>query len=342
MTNTIQRKSEEMEVLITGGTGFIGNFLIRELKNQGYNLTCLVRKNSNINELKKLDINFVYGDIQNKESLHEAVAGKDVIYHLVGIGSLSANSEEEFKKFHDTNVSGTRNILDVVVSINPNISKIIYLSSTAAVGLQKGIVTEKTICNPISPYQRSKYDSERLILDYYEQYKLPITVLRPCMVYGPGNQKSEILHMCKFIKKGIYPLFNDGNNSVPLVHVSDLVQGIILASKNGRDGEIYFMTNDEISTMNKLIDTISKAMDKKVFKIIIPKKFAKSCTYILENVASILKFKPIITRERIDSMTENRVFSVNKAKKELGYKPNINVDDGLKETVEWYQHHGYL
>jgi len=331
-----------MKILVTGATGFIGSHLVKELKNQGHEITCLVRKTSNINKFKELNVDFAYGDIQDKKSLEGAVEEKEVIYHLIGIGSLSANTEEEFKKFYDINVLGTKNLLNAVLSKNLGIKKVIYLSSTAAVGLQNGIVNEETACHPVTPYQKSKYESEKLILDYYERYGLPITIIRPCMVYGPGSLHSEILHMCKFIKKGIFPLFNNGNNSVPLVYVADLVQGIALAAEKARGGEIYFITNDKVSTMNQIIDAISQTMGVRVFRIKIPKKLAKFCAYMLENIALMLKFKPIITRERIESMSTNRVFSVEKAKKELGYKPKVTMEEGVKETVGWYKENDIL
>lgn len=332
-----------MKVLVTGATGFIGSHLVKELKNQEHEVTCFVRKASNIDKFKKLNVDFAYGDIQDKKSLEEVVEGKEVIYHLIGIGSLSANSKEEFKKFYDINVLGTKNLLNAVLSKNPSIKKVIYLSSTAAVGLQNGIiVNEETVCNPVTPYQKSKYESEKSILDYYEKYGLPITIIRPCMVYGPGNPYSEILHMCKFIKKGIFPLFNDGNNSVPLVYVADLVQGIVLAAEKGRCGEIYFITNDNISSMDQIVDAISQTMGVKVFRIRIPKRLAKFCAYILENIALMFRFKPIITRERIESMTTDRIFSIEKAKKEFGYIPKINLKNGIKKTIDWYKEKGYL
>lgn len=331
-----------MKVLVTGATGFIGSHLVKRLVDDGHYVRCLVRKTSNVDELKELNINFAYGDIQEKKSLEEAVEGKEIIYHLIGIGSLSANSEEEFKQFYEINVLGIKNLLDALLSKNPNIKKVIYLSSTAAVGLQNGIINEETPCIPVTPYQKSKYESEKLILDYYEKHGLPITIIRPCMVYGPGSLHSEILRMCKFIERGVFPLFNNGNNSVPLVYVTDLVQGITLAAEKTKGGKIYFMTNDKISTMNQIIDVISQTMGVRVFRIKIPKRFAKFCAYILENIALMFKFKPIITRERINSMTTNRGFSIEKAKKELGYNPNVPMEEGIKETVRWYKEKGLL
>jgi nucleoside-diphosphate-sugar epimerase len=331
-----------MDILVTGASGFVGAYLVRKLKRQDHEVTCLVRKTSNISELTQAGVKFAYGDILNETSLNEAVANKDVIYHLVGRGSLSANSEKDFQEFYNVNVGGTKNLLNAIHNNNPHIKKIIYTSSTAAVGLLKGVVNETTVSNAQSPYQRSKRASEELVLSYHKEHGLPVTIIRPSMVYGPRGVHSEILRMCHFIKKGFFPLFNDGNNFVPLVHVEDLVDGLVLASEKGRNGSIYFILNDETTTMNQLIDAISLAMGITPFKVHIPKGFAKTCAFLLENLASALKFRPIITSERIDSMTENRVFSVEKAKKELGFEQRIRMADGIRKTVEWYRENNYI
>jgi len=328
--------------LVTGASGFVGAHLVRFLRQQGQDVTCLVRKTSKLDELKQAGITFIYGDILNERSLREAVENKDVIYHLVGRGSLSANSEKDFHEFYEVNVQGTKNLLEATLHNNPHVKKVIYTSSTAAVGLLKGVVNEDTVNNARSPYQRSKWASEQLILSYHKEHGLPVTIVRPSMVYGPGAVHSEILRMCGFIKRGFFPLFNDGNNSVPIVHVSDLVEGLVLASEKGHNGSIYFILNDEMTTMNKLIDFISLAMGTNPYKVHIPKVFAKTCAILLENLASALRFKPIITSERVDSMTEDRIFSIEKAKRDLTFKQKVKLEDGIRETVEWYQVHGYV
>lgn len=331
-----------MRILITGATGFVGGYLVKELAAQGHEITCLVRKTSNVGKLKNFDVNFIYGDILNKPSLETAVENTDLIYHLVGVGSLSANTEDEFKKFYNINYGGTKNLLDSVVSKNMNVEKIICVSSTAAVGLHDGMIDESATCNPITPYQKSKYESEKLILTYCDRFGLPITIIRPCMVYGIGDLNSEILKMCKFIKRGIFPLFNDGNNAVPLIYVTDLIQGILLSATKGRDGEVYFITNEKISTMNEIIDAISKSMNSNVCRLKISKKIAGSSACIIEKSAIILNVRPIITRDRIYSMTSNRIFSIEKAKKDLGYSPKVSLKEGITKTIAWYKKNNIL
>jgi nucleoside-diphosphate-sugar epimerase len=331
-----------LRILITGSTGFIGEYLTKELASQEHEIFCLVRSTSKIDKIKDLNISIIYGDILNRKSLETAVEDVDIIYHLVGVGSLSANSEEEFNKFYNINFTGTQNLLESVMAKNVNVKKIICISSTAAVGLRDGIINESTTCTPKTPYQKSKYEGEKMILDYYETQGLPVTIIRPCMVYGEGDLRSEILKMCKFIKMGFFPLFNDGNNAVPLIYITDLIQGILLSAEKGRDGEIYFITNEKISTMNEIIDAISNNMNSRVSRLRIPKRIAKICAYIIEEIALIFKIRPIITRDRIDSMTASRIFSIDKAKTDLDYSPRVSLEEGIANTIMWYKNNNII
>ena len=155
-----------MKALVTGATGFVGNYLIEELLKHNYKITCLVRKETKLHNQNK--INLVLGNITNKESVDEAVKGKDIVFHLVGIGNISALSRDSYEKFREVNVEGTRNVLDACKKYK--VKKIIYLSSTAAMGLiKKSVINENDICNPKTPYQKSKYESEQLIKGYIQR-----------------------------------------------------------------------------------------------------------------------------------------------------------------------------
>ena len=329
-----------MNVLITGASGFVGKELAAALTKEN-KVTCMVRITSRISFLKKLGVKVVFGDVSDKDSLKEAVKDKDIIFHLVGIGSLSANSEEEFKRFFRVNVDGTKNLLDSILEHNKGVKKIIYLSSTAAVGLKKEPVDEETACEPKTPYQKSKYKSEELVQDYFRRYNLPISIIRPSMIYGPGGNNSEILRICRFVKKGIFPLFNRGDNAVPLVYITDFVRAVILVARKGKNGEVYFATNEEVYTMSQIVDSVAKALGKKAVKIMVPKAISLPGAFMLEKIALAFGLKPIITRERIDSMTTNRIFRVGKLKR-LGYEQEISLDEGIKKTVEWAENERIL
>jgi nucleoside-diphosphate-sugar epimerase len=146
-----------------------------------------VRKNSNVGELKQLGVELAHGDILAGASLDGNVEGIDIVYHLAAMGHVSAVSKQAFELFRKVNVEGTRNL--VKACSRHRISKFIHVSSTAAMGLIKApIVDETTECRPATPYQKSKRESEQVVLEYWKKEGFPAVIVRPCMVYGPGGK----------------------------------------------------------------------------------------------------------------------------------------------------------
>ena len=331
-----------MKVLITGATGFIGEFLVEELVRSDYVVTCLVRDIKRGEFLNRLGAKLIEGDINDKVKLQESVKNQDIIFHLAAETDISRISKSTYNRFCSVNVKGTENLLECCKG--KKVKKIVHFSSIAVMGLIKDKISdENTECHPVNPYQLSKWEAERLVLDYYKKYNLPVVMVRPTMVYGPSDKDhSEILRMTKFIKKGIFPLVGSGNNSIPIVHVRDLVDGAILAGKYGRPGQIYIITNENKSSFNEIIHTISCEIGKNVLIIRIPKLLAQSVIFPIELLARLFNLKFPFTLKRIESMTSDRVFSVEKAKNELGYRQKIDLKDGFKEMIDWYKINGYL
>jgi len=168
----------EKKTLVTGGTGFIGSHLVEELINRGENVKCIVREDyfkDRISSLKALGVEIVYGDILNKESIKNAMNNVETVYHLAAIARPMSILEEEYFK---VNVTGTRNILDVCN--DAEIKKIVYTSSISAVGPTRdgNPIDENTLCVPIDTYGRSKLESENVVREFFEKYKIPIVVVR--------------------------------------------------------------------------------------------------------------------------------------------------------------------
>ncbi|MBI2508163.1 NAD(P)-dependent oxidoreductase [Candidatus Woesearchaeota archaeon] len=322
-----------MKTLVTGATGFVGNYLIEELLKHNYKVTCLVRKEIKLNNQDK--VNLVISDITNKRGVDEAVKGKDIVFHLVGIGNISALSRNSYEKFREINVEGTRNVLDACEKYK--VKKIVYLSSTAAMGLiKKPIINENDICNPKTPYQKSKYESEQLIKEYIQRYNLPVIILRPTMIYGPRMKHGQILKIYKIMKRGFFPFVDGGNATIPAVHVKDVVNAIVAAAKNGRVGETYILAGDDNKNLREIVSIIQIKGNLKVVKINLPKSFLKIPVFILQNLSLIININPPMTLQRLNSFTFNRVFDISKAKKELKWEPKIGIEQGLEETVNYF------
>lgn len=329
-----------MKVLVTGGTGFVGKHLVRSLIENGAFVRMLVRKTSDIEEFKKSDVEFVQGDITERDSLHGIARDMDIVYHLAAMGHVSAISEAAYQKSWNINVKGTQNLAEECCQ--NNIGKFIHFSSTAAMGLiKKPLVDETEPCQSATPYQRSKHESEEVVKRYWQEKGLPAVILRPCMIYGIGGG-GEFLKFCRLIKKGFFPKIGRGRNLTPIVHVSDVVQAAMQAKEKGQPGETYLIASNTSYEMDEIRRLIAKYLGNARPSPYVPYTVAIIGAYCLETLAKLFKCTPIVTSRNIESTVTDRVFSISKAKDELGYLPKVDLEYGIKETVAWYKDKEYL
>ncbi|MDY6856981.1 MAG: NAD-dependent epimerase/dehydratase family protein [Thermodesulfobacteriota bacterium] len=325
-----------MKTLVTGGTGFIGNHLIKALVEQGRDVRCLVRETSNTKFLEELKVDLVYGDIGKKDSLKDAVKGVSIVYHLAG-EVYSKRSDDFFK----VNVNGTKNLIEVCIC--EKIQKFIYFSSIAAVGPNPHrdiVLNEQSPCKPISPYGKSKYETEKmLILRYHKVNNLPIVIIRLPVVYGPGiSPLSRVSLMLKMALSGKIRMVGDGNNTICLCNIENLIQGVLLAERNSKaKGEIYFLADKKPYTINNIIQKVAQKEGVEFSQSRIPVFLAKTVVRIVTISARVfglsLPFHPHI----IEEITHNWVNSISKAENELGYCPKVGLEDSLEATIDWFK-----
>lgn len=329
-----------MKVLVTGGTGFVGRHLIRVLIQKGASVRILVRKSRNTDEFRNCAVEFVHGDVTNRDSLNGIAKDTDIVFHLAAMGHVSAVTEAAYKTFFDINVRGTQNLVEECC--RRKVKKFIHFSSTAAMGLiNQPLVDETVLCQPTTPYQRSKFESEKIIAYKFKELGFPGLVLRPCMIYGPGGT-GEFLKFCWLIKKGFFPKIGRGKNLTPMVHVNDVVQASILTAKKGKSGETYLIASSRSFEMDEIRSLIAKHLGVNIPYIYVPYLFASIGAYILETAAKLFNFIPVVTSKNIKSTVIDRTFSIEKATKELGYIPETDLGHGIEETIAWYRAGGFL
>ena len=329
-----------MKVLVTGGTGFVGRYLVRSLIEKGALVRMLIRKDGSNEEFKKAGVELVHGDITEKNSLHGITKGINIIYHLAAMGHVSAMSKAAYLSFFNVNVNGTKYLAEDCC--NNKVEKFIHFSSTAAMGLiKKPLVDETVHCQPSTPYQRSKYESEKIVLEYWKDIGLPVVILRPCMIYGIGGT-GEFLKMCRLIKKGLFPKIGRGKNLTPIVHVKDVVRAAILAGDKGRSGETYLITSRNSYELDEIRRLIVKYLNVDKTYPYVPYNVAIIGAYLLETMAKIFKFPPVVTSKNIESTVTDRVFNIEKATEVLSYVPEVDLEYGIKEAIKWYKNNRYL
>jgi nucleoside-diphosphate-sugar epimerase len=323
-----------MKTLVTGSTGFIGKHLVKALHDRGRQIKCLVRKTSRVNFLEQLGVELAYGDMNDIISLNKALQDVDIIYHAAG--EVFATKEENY---YQVNVAGLKNLLEACS--HASVKKLIHFSSSSATGPnpQKNVsVTEYSPCHPITPYGISKLDGEKIIQQLSEQYHLPIIIIRPPLVYGPGvSQSSRVLMFLKLIHQGLFRTIGDGHNLVSLCYIDNLINGLLLAEAEKKaEGQIYFIADSRPYTVNEIAATIAQEQGKPIPTSHIPLWAASPLSMGLGILSRLFGFNSPLTRNTVQELKNSWFVDITKAQRDLGYQPRVELRDGVRKTVEWF------
>ncbi len=328
-----------MNYLITGATGFLGPYLVRRLLSEGHVCRCLVRATTDPNRLQQAGVEPITGDITQPDTLKGIADGMDVLIHMATLGHMSNFSLTE-NMFETINVHGTRNIMEE--ALNAGVRKIIHCSSVAAMGICDEIpATEKTPCRPHHPYGRSKLKAEQEVLRLTAQKGLPAAIIRFSMIYGPGDPR-DMLKLVRLTNKGLFPKIGNRPKLTPLIHAEDAVAGLMAAVEKARNGEIYLITNACSEPFDEIRNILQEALGVKRRTLFVPEWAALAAASWIEKGFSLVGKTPPVSRKNIESTLADRVFSIEKAVRELGFHPRIDPKQGLTETVNWYRENGWI
>ena len=327
-----------MKVLVTGATGFIGGHIIPKLLQKEYQIVFLARDKQRAEVLRKSfpRISYVLGDTTRPETLQDLPSDVDYIIHMAAMGHVSATSQEAYDKFVSVNEGGTRNLVEHYRD-SQSLKRFVHFSSTAAMGPAKmPVLNEKSSPNPVTPYQKSKLRSEKIVQNAFEEYGFPAVILRPCMVYGIGGY-GEFYKFCRLMKKGIFPKVGLGQNLTPLVNAEDVAEAAVLAMENGHLGEIYLITSKESIPMDTMRKLIVKSIGCRAPYIFVPSFAALTGAFVLEKLFNAVGKEPVVTYRNIKSTITNRTFDITKARSHFGYNPQVSFEKGIQETIAWYK-----
>jgi nucleoside-diphosphate-sugar epimerase len=326
-----------MRALVTGANGFVGSRLVKALLSRGHQVTGLVRRTSDLRFLEGLQVHLAYGDLVHPPSLVEPVRDAEIIYHLAAV-----TKAKRPKPFYQVNHQGTVNLLEACFQHNPGVKKFLLMSTMAAVGPgPEGCLLQETdLCQPISDYGHSKVMAEEAARVY--QDRLPITVVRPPAVYGPGD--SNLLAYFKLLKKRLRLLPGWRDQQLSICHIDDLVRGTILAGESDSAvGKTYFISGEQICSWDELTLAIASAMGVRALKIRVPIFVVHLVALIAELFSPFSREGPLLNRQKARELSKPCwACDWGKARDELGYRPLISLEGGLQETVSWYREQGWL
>jgi len=326
-----------MKALVTGASGFTGGYLVRNLLDHNYEVRAFVRHTSNIEELKKLPVEFVFGQLQNKQDVLQAMQNIDVVFHIAAL-YRAANLPDS--AYWEVNVLGTENVMDA--ALQTGVSRVVHCSTGGVHGhIQDPPANEDAPFNPGDVYQESKLEGERIALFYHREKGLPVTVVRPIGIYGPGDMR--MLKLYRMVQNRKFIMFGDGNVLYHLTFVTDTADGIRLAGEVPEAvGEAYIIGGEEYITLNQFAELIANELNVPPPRLHLPVWPLYAAGYLCEKICIPLRIQPPVFRRRVDIFTKDRAFDISKAKRDLGYKPRVGLAEGIHQTAEWYIEKGFL
>jgi nucleoside-diphosphate-sugar epimerase len=325
------------KILVTGPNGFIGSHICETLVGSGLQVRAMVRHTSDLSNLKEVDVELVYGDLNDYDSLKKAIDGVSAI---VNNGGLTKTLDPSM--FFEVNARGTGNILKAAYEINPRLEKFVQVSSTAACGPSDSMtpINEKDSPRPITEYGRSKLEGERAVLDFKD--KFPVVILRPSAVYGPRD--GEMLSFFKMIKYGLKPTFGTGECYINFTFVRDFARAVVKTLETDVDsGEVFFITEKKRYSYSEAGDIISEIMGKRALDIHIPRSIVDIAGWISENIAQRRNKAVIFTRDKANEISQKYwLVDSGKSESQLGFAAPTSFREGALETVKWYRENGWL
>jgi nucleoside-diphosphate-sugar epimerase len=327
-----------MRVLVTGGTGFTGSHLVKRLLQKGQRVSVVDnQKGLFYDELKKAGATIELGSITDKRLVDETVQNCDVVYHLAA-AFRQLNVPERY--YWNVNVDGTRQLLDAAHRFG--VQKFIYCSTQGVHGHIKSPPGDER--SPISPedyYQLTKYEGEKVVREYVDK-GLDAVTIRPTAIYGPGDPE-RFLILFRMVKRQSFLMFGNGRTFYHPVYIDNLVDAFVAAAeKEGVRGETYIIGDERYYSLNDLVRHVAHAIGVSVRIRHVPFWPLWSAALACEMACKPLRLTPPIFRRRVDWFRQVRAFSIEKAKRELGYQPAVGLAEGLGRTALWYRQHGYI
>ena len=323
-------------ILVTGGTGFIGVPLVKKLNELGHNLKILIRESSNTEPFQNLNnIEYITGDVRDIDSLYKAVDNVEIIYHLAAYTGIWAKSKSIY---HDINIKGTENIAKVALENN---LKLFYVSSFTALGPTPPDPVDETYEKEqfYMEYEKSKFQAKKLVKSFIPK-GLKVVIFYPGIVYGPGdfNIFGRMLFDVmrgKTLPLGVCP--GKGESITCLSYVNDLADTFVnVINREDLFGEEFILGGENIK-FREYLDLIAEiGRNKKAKKL--PFWVTMIYAWLLEVKAFFNKKVPYLTRPTLRAIKYHRAYSSKKAVENLGFKITP-LEEGLRETIAWYKNY---
>ncbi|GAC1425016.1 MAG: NAD-dependent epimerase/dehydratase family protein [Ktedonobacteraceae bacterium] len=325
-----------MEILVTGANGFVGRHLILALQKRGDSIRALSSPRGDTTWLQQHDIAIFRGDIRNQETLTEPMRGVDAVVHLVAETKKKWGS---MQSSYAVNVAGTENVCRAALAAH--VQRFIHVSTAAIYDMGVGRpVTEDDLLKPLDdPYCFTKAQGDNLVQRMIREDHLPAVIIRLGALLGPGDSLN-FGRLADRVRAGKGIIVGSGNNAISFVYITDVVQALLLALDSEQAvGHSYNISNDQTLTQKQYLSAIAQEMGVAPPRIHVPYYPMYAAAYVAERITALSGYRipPIVTRHGIKILGEDGRLSIEKARNELGYVPQVSIRDAVRLTSDWYQ-----
>jgi nucleoside-diphosphate-sugar epimerase len=340
ITPAAKENFQPLDILLTGGTGFIGSQLAQSALRQGHRITVASPVNNDTERfrfdlLARAGIPVIDAGLHDRERLRDVLAGRDVVIHLAAAQHEAEAPESHFRK---VNVDGTRLLLEL--ACEQGVRRFVHGSTIGVYGqAAAGVLDEDSPLAPDNAYGRTKLEAEQAVREFSPV--IETTIVRISEAYGPGDMR--LLKLFRAISKGRYITLGAGRNERQLIYVDDLCQGLISAARSPTAvGQTMILAGTERLTTDDVAAEISAALGKSRSVKHVPLWPFNVAATVMETVLPPLGVKPPLHRRRLDYFRKSFRFSTQRAKRLLDFRPEVCFADGVRRTAQWYRDCGLL
>lgn len=331
-----------MKILITGASGFIGSYIVEEALRRGLDTWAAIRKSSSREYLQDQRINFIELNLSSKEQLVKQLEGHtfDYVVHAAGV-TKCLNKQD----FHRINTEGTKNLVEALLELKMPLKRFVFISSLSVYGAIREQqpyeeIRETDNPQPNTEYGRSKLAAEQFLDSLTADF--PYVILRPTGVYGP--REKDYFIMAKSIKQHSDFAVGYKRQDITFVYVSDVVQAVFLAAEKGKTGRKYFLSDGEVYQSTTFSDLIHEELGRPWWiRITAPVWVLRVVTFFGEYVGRLTGKVTALNNDKYNILKQrNWRCDIQPAIDELGYKPQVQLKEGVQRAIAWYKEHHWL
>ena len=329
-------------LLVTGATGLVGSHVAEEARRRGVRTRALVRSGTAAERLRSRGIEIVSGDMTDAPSLETAAAGATVIVHC----AAKVGDWGPVEGYREINVRGLENLLHAAEAAG-TLRRFVHISSLGVYEARDHYGTDESEppgTRGIDGYTLTKVEAEQLVLRHVDEKSLPAVVLRPGFIYGPRD-RTVLPRLLDRLRRGQVKFLGSGEQLMNNTYVGNLVQAVFKAiDHDAAVGEVYNITDGRLVSKREFITTIAEHAGYPPPTRSVPLGVARVLARAMEGLWKLLgkQEAPLLSNARIKFLGLNLDFAIGKARRELGYEPQIDVSDAMRQTIEWFREQGLV